>query len=405
MPSENLTVRGVARLKPGARCEIWDKTEPGLFVRVGRKRIVYGVRCNVGGRRIRETLGATKDLTLDEARTKASEIRASSQRSGPRPVEIRTFADLAEQYLERSAKQRKRTAHEDARIIRNELIPAFGFKLIERVEKRDVLLLIESIFMRGAPIMSNRVRSKAYTVFQWGRSMDLCKFNPVDGLRVFGQERRRQRVLADREVRSLWAAVEGHPSPLADAIKLLLLTGQRRNEVCGMRWSEIDLDVAMWTLPPERVKNGNGHHVPLSPAVVDILERIRDRQFDDEQRRARRRRREPCEHEYVFPNRRNPSLPVTDIKSIKADIEKAAGITTRWTLHDLRRTVATRLADIHTPQQVIEKLLNHAPVGVTARHYVHSTFETEKREALELWARRLNVIVSGLAAVQVEAGS
>ena len=97
--------------------------------------------------------------------------------------------------------------------------------------------------------------------------------------------------------------------------------------------------------------------------------------------------------------------PVISIKAIKAEIQRDAGITERWTLHDLRRTMATRLADLHTPSQVIGRILNHAPVSVTEKHYIHSEFENEKREALELWARRLNVIVSGLAAVQVEAGS
>ena len=405
MPKKNLTVRGVARLKPGPRIEIWDTREPGLYVRIGARKIVYGVRCNVGAQRIRATIGPTDEWTLDAARTKAREIREAAEGSTNRPVEIHTFEDLAEQYLERHARKLKRTAGEDERMIRVEMIPAFGSKPIERVEKRDVIKVVEGIANRKAPYMSNRVRSVAIGIFNWAETMDLCHSNPCSKLRKFGKEEARLRVLSDAEVRSIWAVVDDHDSPLAAAVKLMLLTGQRRNEVCGMRWAEIDMDAAMWNLPPDRVKNAQAHKVPLAPSVLDLLERIRDRQIEDERQRAKRTRQEPREHVFVFPNSRNWLKPVISIKAIKADIQRDAGITERWTLHDLRRTMATRLADLHTPSQVIGRILNHAPVSVTEKHYIHSEFENEKREALELWARRLNVIVSGLAAVQVEAGS
>ena len=180
---------------------------------------------------------------------------------------------------------------------------------------------------------------------------------------------------------------------MADTYRLRLLTAQRSTEIFGMRWAEIDLDAAVWTIPEERSKNGLSHRVPLSGPVMGILNRRHRELLDDEERRARRHGRAPEHVEFVFPGRRDRSKPITATKTTGAEIAAAAALKNRWTAHDLRRTAATRMAEAGTPRIVLSKVLNHAEPGVTAV-YDRASYDTEKRNALNTWAALLMEIVS-----------
>ena len=408
-----LTAQGIKSLRPGPAVDIWDTITPGLIVRVGAKKITYGVRFSVGSGRVRQVIGPVDAITLAAARRTAREIIDASNR--PEVYADRTFADLADEYIEKYARPNKRTWADDAWMLKKYVLPEIGATPVGKVERGDLLKLLEGIATgkgnpRGpAPVQSNRVRAVIHKLFRWAVSTGRAEVNPAADMHKFGKERCRDRILDDNELWALWAAFDASTSPLADLFKLLLLTGQRLGEVQAMRWSEIDLNAAhgpTWTLPAARTKAARRHYVPLAPAAVRILERIRENQIDDERRRARRQRRDPVADRFVFPSRRDRFAPVVSVKTTKAQIEKAAALDERWGLHDLRRTAATKMVELGVAESIVSRILNHAARGITAKVYVHASFDAEKRAALVAWDRRVMTIAYGIEAVEaVEAGS
>ena len=407
MAKTTLTARGVAALKPGAnRLEVFDTKCPGFYVRVspsGAK--TYGVMYRHNGRKRRLTIGSTSTWGLADARQRAREaIRFSG--TGERDMatektdarQADTFAELAAEYLERWAKPRKRSWREDERIVSRYLNPKIGNVKVADVRRADIRRLLDDI-ATDAPIMASRVLACARKIYNWAISQDLIEHNPCDRLPAPAQPVRRDRVLTDDELRAVWAALESTDSPVADVFKLRLLTAQRGGEVAGMRWDELDLPGAVWTIPAERSKNKLTHHVPLAPAVVAILEWRHSELLADEARRAKRHGREINAPTFVFPGRRDRDSHITPTKTTAGSIAETAALDTPWTGHDLRRTAATRMAEAGTPRVVLGRILNHSDRSVTAI-YDRASYSGPAREALEQWARRLAVIVSGLEAVE-----
>jgi integrase len=184
-------------------------------------------------------------------------------------------------------------------------------------------------------------------------------------------------VLDDKELRKVWLAADGLGHPYTGIVKLLILTGQRRSEISGLRWSEIDTDERVLHLPAARTKNGLAHDVPLSApaqAIIADLPRIVDA-------------------DPVFTVKRQP---VTGFSKAKERLDSASGVTD-WTLHDIRRTVASGLQRLGVRLEVTEAVLNHRSgstagiVGVYQRH----DYADEKRTALEAWANHIDGLVSG----------
>jgi integrase len=169
----------------------------------------------------------------------------------------------------------------------------------------------------------------------------------------------------------------------AQAFQVQLLTAQRPGEVRSMRWSDVDLDVGWWSIPPAVAKNGRPHRVPLTKEVVEILERRREQAKDGAI--------------FVFENRRGAG-------SIAHRGKKAASILCRglsfeFRAHDLRRTAATRMAETGVPRDHIAKVLNHVEGGPAAtRVYDRYAYDAEKRQALDRWAQRLRAIIEGTTA-------
>jgi integrase len=180
----------------------------------------------------------------------------------------------------------------------------------------------------------------------------------------------RDRVLAEDEISSLWRACEVVGYPYGTLAQLLLLTGQRRSEVSGMRWDEIDLGKKVWLIPGERTKNGEPHEVPLSEPVLVILKSLPN-----------------IKGRYVLTH--SGDYPVTNHGLAKHAIDDAMAAVPRWTLHDLRRTAATGMARLHIPLQVAENVLNHisGSLGGMAGIYNRHDYADEKRSALEAWGR------------------
>lgn len=204
-------------------------------------------------------------------------------------------------------------------------------------------------------------------------------------------EQARDRVLSDDEIRTVWRALESIGWPFGEIGKLLLLTGARRDEIATGTWSEIDLERELWTIPGSRTKNREAHGIPLSDAAVDILKGLPH--IDSKPG-------------YVFTT--NGRTPVSGFSKAKDAIDAAIReggdeAYPHWTIHDLRRTVATNLQKLGVRLEVTEAILNHVSgsragiVGVYQRH----AWTDEKRAALAAWARRLDAIVTGETASNV----
>ena len=226
---------------------------------------------------------------------------------------------------------------------------------------------------------------------RWAISRGIIDRSPCEGVTAPSLETRRDRVLSDAEIRMAWAAFDSVGWPFGPIAKLLLLTGARRDEVAGMRWDEIDLASRVWSLPKGRVKNKRDHVIPLSDAALRIIDSL------------------PHMGESGFIFTTTLRSPVSGFSRAKSAIDKAivegmkAQVNDRetikapehWTLHDLRRTLATNLQKVGVKLEVTEAVLNHISgsragiVGVYQRH----AYADEKRVALDAWANRLAEIV------------
>ena len=395
MPNTNFTAKGLAALKPAAvRIDYWDESLPGFGLRVtpdGQK--TWTVMYRFGGRKRRYTLGVYPALSLADARKLAREaqravglgIDPAAAKKAERLAD--SFAKLAEHYLERYAKPRKKSWREDARIIANKLNPLFGNMRAQDVTRADVRMLCEKV-AEHAPIEANRTLATCRKLYNWAISQDLVETNPCFQIPAPGQERRRDRVLSDDEVCTVWNDLENEEPRMAAIMRLRLITAQRGAEVAAMERDEIDFAGGWWTIPAEKAKNGLAHRVPLTAMAIKILERVV---------------KTLGESSYVFPAPLSKGKAPTskfDLTKTTERIRKRTGIKD-LAAHDLRRTAASRMTSMGIPRLTVSKILNHVEPGVTAVYDRHS-YDREKREALEQWALRLRVIVSGLREVGTE---
>ena len=219
-------------------------------------------------------------------------------------------------------------------------------------------------------------------MLRWAVARGDLDHNPIDGMRKPPGSKPRERVLSDEEIRALWIGLPDAlgKSPICQRIiKLCVVTGQRVGEVVCLRRSE--LNGSTWTIPGSRTKNGHTHTVPLSPLALEIIGRA---------------------GEIVFPNLEGDGpLPGSAVARAIIRAQERFGIA-HWTAHDLRRTALTKMAELGVAPIVLGHIANHrttTKAGMTLGVYVHHAYEREKREALELWADRLQGIISGSAEV------
>jgi integrase len=243
-----------------------------------------------------------------------------------------------------------------------------------------VLDLIDSIADRGAVTMARRVQAHLHRFFKWAVGRGILESNPAADLPKPGNEVRRDRVLSDDEIASVWRGCEQLAWPFGTAICSLLLTGARREEIGQLRWSELDADSASINLRGARTKNAQPHTIPLSTVMSSLLNDVPSIGVSD----------------YVFTT--NGKTPVSGWSRAKDRLDQMALIDP-WRLHDLRRTVATGMQKLGVGLQVIEAVLGHVSgsragvVGVYQRH----SFDAEKRVALEAWGAHVMALIEGRA--------
>jgi integrase len=390
MPTIRFTARTLEALKPtpDAQVDYFDASLHGFYLRIssgGRK--TFGAMFRYGGRLRRMTFGTFPPLTLADARQRAADaLRDVSNGDDPatKKAEDRTAGDfkgLAADYIRRYAKLKKKSWREDRRIIHNKLNPTIGNTTARHVSRARIRELLDSI-ARTAPIEANRTLATVRKIYNWALSQDLVESNPCQGIPSPGTEHRRDRVLSEVEIRKLWTEFDQETPGVSATFKLRLITAQRGGEVFSVEWKDLDLENAWWTIPGEKSKNGLAHRVPLSEPAIQLLQGLGERQTH-----SRTKKKSP----WVFPARRGHGHLTTVQKAVEK-IRVRAGIKD-FTAHDLRRTAASMMTGMGIPRLTVSKILNHVEPGVTAVYDRHS-YDMEKRQALEAWSRRLQMMVS-----------
>ena len=388
------TDKAIAALKPKAdRYERWEGG--GFGVRVSPRGVKSWVWVyHYQGQPRRLTLGTYPGLGLAAARIKLAEARKLlSEGHDPAPAQVaqrkaerlaETMEELVEDYLAKWARPRKRSAAEDERILRKDVLPVWHRRKARDITRRDVIALLDGITERGAPIAANRTLAAVRKMFNWALGRDLVASNPCAEVKMPSKEQRRDRILSAKELAALWHGLER--APISDAVRLALrfqlVTAQRKGEVIGAEWSEIDMEgERVWTIPPAKSKNGMAHRVPLSALALRLLKDARIASANSRWLCPSPRGDRPVSGQAVdHVMRRNRALLGTDDA----------------TPHDLRRTAASHMASMGISRLVISKILNHAERGVTAVYDRHS-YDGEKRAALEAWAQHLDSIVTAPA--------
>jgi integrase len=280
-------------------------------------------------------------------------------------------------FIERHAKKRTRenSWRQTVHVLDDIVLPVWGGRTVHNIKRRDVIDLVESV-AEDRPVMANRTLAVLSKFFSWMCERDIVAASPCTGVKRPSEEQARDRILTDDEIRRLWLSCDAVGGRFGPLVKLLLLTGQRRGEVTGMRRSKIIGDV--WTLGPEETKNKQRHDVPLSKQAAEIIEAMPRISGD-----------------YVLTSA--TARRIGGLAKSKRALDAHMRPASRWTLHDLRRTAASGMAKLGVKLPVIERVLNHTSgsfsgvVGIYNRH----DFAAEKRDALQSWADHVDSIVRG----------
>jgi integrase len=260
---------------------------------------------------------------------------------------------------------------------------------ITEIDSDDIHAIVEEVRERCVPGLERRAAGMSETqaramfavlnpLFVWLVGKRRLNANPCLSVARPETPRSRERVLSNAEIVTFWRAADAERKEVAAVLKLLLVMGQRLGEVRGMRRSELSDDLATWTIPGERTKNGRAHVVPLPLLAREIISAVI-----------------PTASEYVFTT--NGSRTAITIGSkIKARLDSSMKIP-NWRIHDLRRTVATHMAEIGVAPHIVEAVLNHISghkAGV-AGIYNRAAYAAEKKAALERWAVHLGTLTEG----------
>jgi integrase len=379
------------RPDPSKRLDFRDELMPGLVLRIstsGTKTFCLHKRIN--GKMRRLTFGRFPIISLADARERVRQVLYEietgrfEERTGVEVETKPTLGDLIPDYIEKHAKVHNRDwKRKDALLSK---FTALHGTRIDEIKRADVVKACDVIH-KSAPVSANRALAHLKHLMSWCVESGIIDASPISGMKPRAKEQPRERVLTDDELGALWAVCGDEGYPFGDCMKLLMLSGQRRAEVAELRWSELDLEKRLWTLPSSRAKNGRQHTVPFTDAMLEVLRKVPRFLGSD----------------YVFTT--TGKTPVSGFGRLKERLDRALPEgTERWTIHDLRRTMSTNMAMLGVPQPVTEALLNHKTgvvSGVAAIYNVYS-YADEKREALDKWNEHIEKITTTKNAQQLE---
>lgn len=377
-----LTINAVNAVKPGPQdIIVRDDEVTGFFLKVtptGKKTFFLYYRTLDHVQR-KPKLGEFPVMKPEQARSLAKEM-LNAVRLGGDPSAARkarranrgddTVASLFDDYLK--AVSKLRSVREIERLFKRDILPVLGKRRAEEVTRGEVTRLLDGIETRSRSV-ALAVRRQLSAFYTWAlpRLPDSAS-NPVKSAAKVPPLASRKRVLSEVEVEGLWKVLDRQPEPWRSALRLLLLTGQRKNEVLEAAWSEFDLGQRMWTIPAVRAKNGKEHLVPLSPTATQILKGL------------------PHGTGRLFPRGTGPQG-----RAAKRIREAMGSETPHWRWHDIRRTVATGMQRLGVQLEVTEAVLNHVSgsgAGIVGVYQLHH-WAAEKRDALDAWGTEVERMV------------
>ncbi|RIK92185.1 MAG: hypothetical protein DCC73_13910 [Proteobacteria bacterium] len=410
MPKVALNARYVETIKPeDTRVDYWDTDTVGLCLRVTPNGVkTWAIKYRVGGgrtgRQRRFNLGRFPEMKLADARERARKLFVritdgydpSADREAKRAGDdVQAFAG---RWIDHLREKGRAKADSWERTLQNDVLPIIGRMKPAEVKRQHVRQIMDRMKKRGVTIQTNRTFEIVRAMFRWiGREYDdVITADPTFGMQKPFDERARERLVTDDELRAIWKAldsvreVKGRSragneftaskalvtEPVCLTIKLLILTGQRSSEVTQARAAEINLEASTWALPAERTKASRQHVIPLSGKAAELVSRAIELGGGSE---------------WLFPapfkirKKGDGAISSTAPNHALRRVLKVAGVE-NVTIHDFRRLAASGIARLGFGGDVIGAVLNHAGKGVTAKHYNRHKYEMEKRRALEAWA-------------------
>jgi integrase len=375
---------------------VFDDEQRGLGVRVTASGKSYLAQYTIAGTKRRVPLGSCSAISLAKAREAVQAMLgdvakgrdpAADRKEAVRKAEEKaahealTLGVLIDKWEQRHlADKRPGYAAEATRALRF----AFAKHLkspAANLTSKAVKVTLNAIADKGRKATARLTGAYGRACYGWAIGKDLLSENPFAGIKLDAVASR-DRVLSDEELVAIWGATKG-PGAYNAIVRMLILTGQRREEVADMTWDEIAPDLSTWTIPASRAKNGVAHMVPLSSqaqAIAKAAPRLAKDNADDKP-------------EFVFQGRAGA---FNGFSKAKTALDDDSGVT-GWRLHDLRRTMATGLQRLGVRLEVTEAVLNHVSgsragiVGIYQRH----EWSDEKRAALNAWGEHVTAIVEG----------
>jgi integrase len=372
---------------------VFDETMPGFGLRIragdkGQHR-TFIAQYKIGAKHRRITLGNVTKVTLENARQEAKRIFGkvangndpANEKAEKRRTASHTLDATIARYLEAKVGDLKpRSFLEVKRHLEKDWQPLHSLA-IANIGRANVAAALSVIAKTKGGVTANRSRAALSAMFRWAIGEGLCDQNPVTGTNRQEENGHRERSLSDSEVAKVWfAAPENDHGKI---VRLLMLTGCRRDEIGSLKWSEVSLETRTITIAKERTKNGTEHIVPLSDAALSILQGTMRR----------------GDRDFVFGARDGG---FSGWSKSKIALDKAAALKDEWRLHDLRRTVRTGLGKLGVQPHIAEAVLNHLPPKLI-RTYDRNTYAAEKKAALDLWATHLKVAIAQATGANVTA--
>lgn len=372
---------------------LWDSEIVGFGVRVypsGKKAFILSYRLK--GKKHLYTLGQYGKITLEMARDLAKKrFGEIADRKDPlqvRKTEKRKHAYTVEKtvklFIDKYAKEQTRNWKEAERILEKDVVPVIGKLPIDEVTKDHIIKILDSIVKRKAGIMANRTLAHMQKLFNWSVERNLIPYSPAYKVSPPAKNKSRDHVIADHELKDIWLQCSDMEQPFPSIIKLLVLTGQRRGEAASVKWTDIDKEKKLWTIPREVTKSDREHIVPLSDMALEIIEAM------------------PKLGNYIFSTTgkrpfenfsRDKKILLGLIDNVRKQRNEASA--RKWRIHDIRRTVASGMARLDVSPHVVEKLLNHktGTISGVAAVYNRYQYAPQMREAVNMWADHIKKIL------------
>lgn len=404
MPAARITKSTIDTLVAGPKDSfLWDDELRGFGVKTtpnGSKSYVLQYR--MGGRETssrRYTIGRHGSPWTPQTARKEAERLMLMIRQGTDPVQAEherrrqaidlAFAAYVELFIDLYLKKRWKQWPLGAGVLRREAVAVLGHKPLPSIKRSDLSPIWDKA--QDRPAVARLTHATLRKMFRWAISRGDLDRSPLDGVEAPPPVPARERVLSDDEIPIIWRGCDELGFPFDGLFQLLLVTGQRRDEVASLDWKELSRDEALWTLPSARSKNKKPHFVPLSSVALVILDDLAGgTDWPD------------AGLVFSTTGKTAPSGFSKAKRRLDEYVQQTAGRSddsVSWRIHDMRRTVATGLQRLGVRFEVTEAVLNHVggARGGVAGVYQRHDWKEEKREALSKWGTHVSTIVSAVA--------